>query len=110
MSTNNLVFLRGRISSEPKPRTLPSGSAIVNLEVTTRIEGDQAASVPVMVAAETVDVNAGDEVFVLGHVRRRYFRVGGVTQSRTEVFADRVLPITRRKAIERLIAASVGAF
>ena len=31
MNANNVVLLRGRVSSEPRLRELPSGSAIVNL-------------------------------------------------------------------------------
>ena len=39
---------------------------------------------------------AGDEVLVTGRIRRRFFRAGGVTQSRTEVVATDVVP-TRRE-------------
>ena len=38
MNANNVVLLRGRVSSEPRLRELPSGSAIVNLEVTTTVD------------------------------------------------------------------------
>ena len=35
MYSNNVVLVKGRVSSEPWIRQLPSGSSIVNLEVTT---------------------------------------------------------------------------
>ncbi|HET7523922.1 MAG TPA: hypothetical protein VFJ79_07250, partial [Acidimicrobiales bacterium] len=36
-------------------------------------------------------LDAGVGVVVVGRVRRRFFRSGGVTQSRTEVVASRVV-------------------
>ena len=33
---------------------------------------------------------------MVGRVRRRFFRVGGSTQSRTEVVAEKVLPLLQR--------------
>ena len=50
MNANNVVLLRGRVSSEPRFRELPSGSVIVNLEVTTLVD-EVSVSVPVVVEA-----------------------------------------------------------
>jgi single-strand DNA-binding protein len=47
-------------------------------------------------------LNAGDEVVVTGRVRRRFFRAGGVTASRTEVVAD---TLTRASQTRRAAAA-----
>ena len=47
-------------------------------------------------AASLID---GAELLVIGAVRRRFFRVGGATQSRTEVVADTVIPARRRKQV-----------
>jgi single-strand DNA-binding protein len=106
MNANNVVLLRGRVSSEPRMRELPSGSVIVNLEVTT-IVSDVSVSVPVVVEAATVECAAGDEVVVAGTVRRRFFRAGGATQSRTEVLADKVVRATRTRAAQKLIESVV---
>jgi single-strand DNA-binding protein len=48
----------------------------------------------------------GQELLVTGRVRRRFFRAGGVTQSRTEVVADRVVPTRRRAAVRRAVEAA----
>jgi single-strand DNA-binding protein len=106
MNANNVVLLRGRVSSEPRLRELPSGSAIVNLEVTTTID-DASVSVPVVVEAATVECTAGDEVVVVGSVRRRFFRAGGATQSRTEVLADKVVRASRTRAAHKLVESVV---
>ena len=107
MNANNVVLLRGRVSSEPRLRELPSGSAIVNLEVTTLVD-EVSVSVPVVVEAATVECAAGDEVVVVGTVRRRFFRAGGATQSRTEVLADKVVRASRARAAQKLVEGVVA--
>mgnify|MGYP000633633901 CR=1 FL=1 len=106
----NLVLLRGHLSSAPRARTLPSGSTLLQLEVTTPADGaTSAASVPVVwfdpPAHSGVDVTApvGTEVVVLGGVRRRFFRAGGATASRTEVVATAVVPTRRPRRVEQLV-------
>jgi len=106
MNANNVVLLQGRVSSEPRIRELPSGSSIVNLEVTT-VVGEVSVSVPVVVESPTVQCGAGDDVVVVGHVRRRFFRAGGATQSRTEVLADKVVRASRTRAAHKLIEGVV---
>ena len=106
MNANNVVLLRGRVSSEPRVRELPSGSVIVNLEVTTVVD-ETSVSVPVVVEAATVECAAGDEVVVVGTVRRRFFRAGGATQSRTEVLADKVVRASRTRAAQKLVESIV---
>ncbi len=102
----NTVVVRGRITSEPRRRDLPSGSTVTQLEITTRA-GDVTASVPVAVFEATTEYRADDEVVVLGYVRRRFFRAGGVTQSRTELVATKIAPTSRRRDVTRLVAAAV---
>jgi single-strand DNA-binding protein len=108
MDATNLAVLRGTVSSEPKVRELPSGSRVTNVEITTR--GDElTASVPVVVHDRAVTVTAGEEVVVVGHVQRRFFRAGGVTQSRTEVVATHLVPARRGRTVARAIAAAAAA-
>jgi single-strand DNA-binding protein len=102
MDANNLVVLRGSITREPVVRDLPSGGSVTQLELNT-IVGGRSTSVPVAVHDRSVTVAVGDQVVVVGQVQRRFFRVGGVTQSRTEVIAARVVKATRRSAVDRLI-------
>jgi single-strand DNA-binding protein len=102
----NVVVLRGVLSSAPVIRELPSGSIVHTLELTTRDEEGRSASVPVAwfdpPGAPTLDTGA--EVVVTGSVRRRFFRAGGTTQSRTEVVASAVVPASRRRQVERAVA------
>lgn len=102
MDAENLVVLRGVVTSEPRVRTLPSGRAVTNVEVTTR-SAELTASVPVVVHDRPVALATGDEIVVVGSVQRRFFRAGGVTQSRTEVVAQRIVTANRRRTVERLL-------
>ncbi len=86
----NLAVVRGACSSPPELRVLPSDQRLAQLQITTRIDG-RAMSVPVSVlepAAWVEALDAGDEVVVLGSVRRRFFRTGGATASRVEIEAE----------------------
>jgi single-strand DNA-binding protein len=103
----NVVVLQGTLSKEPVERSLPSGDRLVNYEVTTRIEGRPAVSVPVSwldPPAAALGFAVGEQVIVVGEVRRRFFRAQGATASRTEVAATRVVAAAHRKRV----ATAVG--
>ncbi|CAB4364695.1 MAG: hypothetical protein F2681_17765 [Actinobacteria bacterium] len=105
----NIVILRGVLSSAPVLRSLASGSVVVSLEVTTPLDTGT-ASVPVAWFDPPSEVpwGPGDEVCVLGTVRRRFFRSGGVTQSRTEVVATQVVAAGNRRQVQRLLQRAVS--
>lgn len=108
----NVVVLRGVLSRAPESRELPSGSQLVAYEVTVRTEGLPTESVPVTwldPPARATTIASGKEVVVVGRVRRRFFRAGGVTASRTEVVAQAVLPATQRKRVDAAVAKAVAA-
>ena len=109
----NVVVVRGRLSRDAEERVLPtSGDRLVGLELTVRREGtDKAESVPVVwrnPPASFVAWEAGEEVLVIGHVARRFFRAGGATQSRTEVVARTVVPTRQGKRMEAAMAEAAA--
>lgn len=108
----NLTVLRGVVRGEPSLRILPSGSEILQFDVATVLEERQ-ASAPVVLAdptdADLRVIRAESAVVVLGSVRRRFFRSGGATQSRTEVVAARVVGQRRSKSVDRLLAEATAA-
>ena len=106
----NVVVIAGRLSGPPAEKVLPSGTRIMSLQVTAAGGTDRAESVPVAwfdPPAVAVELDEGDEVVVLGRVRRRFFRAGSVTQSRTEVVADRVILARRAASVRTALAAAV---
>jgi single-strand DNA-binding protein len=86
----NVAVVWGACSSPPEVRVLPSDQRLAQLQLTTRVDG-RALSVPVSVLdppSWLEELDAGDELVVLGPVRRRFFRAGGATASRVEIEAD----------------------
>jgi single-strand DNA-binding protein len=53
-------------------------------------------------------MDADQDVVVVGRVRRRFFRSGGVTQSRTEVVAEVVLPTGQTKRVAGVLRAAAA--
>jgi single-strand DNA-binding protein len=103
---SNVAVIRGALQSEPHVRDLPGGGVVVQFDVTTRVRSDGRAtnvSVPIAwndpTSPQLGVLVPGAEVVVVGTVRRRFFRVGGATQSRTEVVADAVIPARRHQRV-----------
>ncbi len=106
----NLVVLQGVLARPAQDVELPSGDRLVSLEVTVRRPEGAAEPVPVQWAhppAWASVLDAGTEVAVLGRVRRRFFRAGGVTQSRTEVVAARVVRASARAKVRAMVDEAV---
>jgi single-strand DNA-binding protein len=106
----NVVILNGVLSRAAERRTLPSGDTLVAYEVTTRDEDGRADSVPVSWSPPEGKgmYDAGEAVVVTGRVRRRFYRAGGATQSRTEVVADAVVRVSDTRRVQRLLEKVVA--
>lgn len=99
----NVVVLRGRLTRPAALRSLPSGDQLVELEVSIRRDGERAETAPVVwpqAPASALALDVDQDVLVLGRVRRRFFRSGGATQSRTEVVADLVVPASQARRVK----------
>ncbi len=92
----NEVRLRGRVSMAGEQRELPSGDVVVGLRLVVprgRRRTETSPTVDVVdlacwgarVRAAALRVGVGDEIEIVGALRRRFFRGGGGTQSRYEV-------------------------
>lgn len=106
----NVVYLQGRLSSDPVLRELSSGSRLLSLEVTTSTDAGT-ATVPVawFDPPSTPDWGAGVEVVVRGVVKRRFYRSAAGTQARTEVVADEVCELGKRRQAQRVHERAVTA-
>lgn len=108
----NIVVLKGKLSRAPQERVLPSGDRVVAYEVTTRSDAGAATTAPVAwraAPAAALRFDQGDDVVVLGEVRRRYFCAGGSTQSRTEVVAEVVVAAKQRAKVAKLLERAATA-
>ncbi len=105
----NIVVLQGTLSRAPESRSLQQGE-LATYEVTTRAEEAAAVTAPVVwfdPPPSAWKFDAGDEVTVVGEVRRRFFRSNGRTESRTEVVARTVLPTRRRAQVTRALESAL---
>jgi len=111
----NVAIVAGVCSSPPEIRVLPSEQRLAQLQVTTRVDG-RALSVPVSVLdppAWLEELDTGDEVVVLGAVRRRFFRAGASTASRVEIEAEvvcRARDRRRSRGLRRRVEELLEAF
>lgn len=98
----NVAVVKGRLARPVEERELPSGGRLSGFEVTVRPPEGKAETVPVVwfdAPASCAAMAVDDEVVVVGRVRRRFFKAGGGTQSRTEVVAETVLPARQAKKV-----------
>lgn len=109
---SNLVVLVGTVTIEPTLRELRNGT-VLQFDLSTAIDDSPATSVPVAwhdpTVAQIGGLHVGDEIVVVGTVRRRFFRVAGQTQSRTEVIVTTALPARRKKSTASLLAAAAAS-
>lgn len=106
----NLTVLVGHLTRVPELRLLPSGDSVLTLEVTIPNDTAPAESAPVAWFAAPPHATrwgVGEEVLVVGRTRRRFFRTGGVTQSRTEVVAHSITPTRRAATARKALLAAV---
>jgi single-strand DNA-binding protein len=107
----NSVMLRGRVSSAPLERTLPSGDAILTFRLSVARDPDERSKRPRQ-SADWVDCVAwsgrirrvagswqvGDQVELEGSLRRRFFRTTTQTATRLEV------EVMRGRRVARAVA------
>ena len=109
----NVVVLQGVLARPAQDRVLPSGSRLLSLEVTIARPDGPAEPVPVASVRcpppRRPPSDAGVEVVVVGRVRRRFFHAGGLTQSRTEVVASRVVRAAELKRAQAMMSAAGSA-
>ena len=102
----NVAAVCGTLSRPVEVKTLPSGEVLASFDVTVRAEGQAAESVPVVWFGAPDRVGRwpeGTEVVAMGRIRRRFFRAGGVTQSRTELVAAEVLRRSQRARVRQAV-------
>jgi single-strand DNA-binding protein len=95
----NVVILSGQLSSDPRCTELPTGELRWSLDLTTSlVEGNCTVPVSWHGTLPSDQWCAGSVLCVVGHARRRFFRVGGITQSRTEVLAQSIIQVGPRSS------------
>ena len=99
----NVAVVAGQVLSKPSERRLESGEFATAFDVVT--ESDEGRlTVPVnWVTTVRSLVAEGDQVVVVGKVRRRFFQSSGQVQSRTEILAESVVASRRKVAVRKVL-------
>ena len=108
----NMVVVIGSLAKPMQVRSLPSGLSLASFDLTVPRADQSADTVPValFVTPEHVpEWASGQNVLAIGRVRRRFFRVAGSTQSRTEVVADKVLALSHKESVCLALAGASSA-
>jgi single-strand DNA-binding protein len=112
----NVALVRGVVTRDPDIRSVANPSTktevtLASFDLAVHPEGGPRSTVPVVVplgGPRHQAPAAGDEILVVGQVQRRFFRVGGATQSRTEVIADEVVAASDRRRVRRLLTSAAA--
>jgi len=108
----NMVVVIGSLAKPVQVRSLQSGLSVASFDLMVPRADQPADTVPVALfdaPDHLPEWAAGQEVLAIGRVRRRFFRVAGSTQSRTEVVADKVLALSHKDVVSSALTGAGSA-
>ena len=107
----NVAVVAGTVVRLPQERVTGDGQTTLSFELRVRARPDGPSElVPVSWPDRTLASTAldgGSAVVVVGRIRQRFFRVGGATQSRTELVAESVVGLRHHAAVRKVLARAV---
>lgn len=113
MHDMNLVVLVGRVAADPQVRQFPSGSAVVEYTITSRVEEPRRRVDVIPVYLWVMDGDEepwlpekGEPILAIGAVQRRFWDEGGERKGRIEVIAEEVSPVDPDRAPALLVDVS----
>jgi hypothetical protein len=100
----NIAVVAGVVSADIDLRTLNDGTLAYAFDLKTGLAG-AAGTVPVswIDPPSRVDLVAGDEVLVVGHVQKRFYRVGAQTVAKTELLVHSLTPVRAKRRISTVL-------
>ena len=101
----NVSLVRGTLVALPTVRVIDRHQRATTFDLATVVGGKRAVVPVVALNMDLPIIKVGDDVTVLGHVRRRFFRVGARTQSVTELMVEHIVSGNKTAQLEKLYAA-----
>jgi len=98
----NVALVKGRLVAAPTVRVVDRHQRATTFDLATQVRGRRVVVPVVAINLELPVIKVGDEVTVLGHVRRRFFRVGPRTQSITELLVEHIATSTSRARLDKI--------
>jgi hypothetical protein len=105
--STNVAVVKGRLVALPTVRVIDRHQRATTFDLATLVNGKRAVVPVVALNVDLPIIKVGDEVTALGHVRRRFFRVGARTQSVTELVVERIVSGRKPQRLEALYAELV---
>lgn len=102
-SARNTAIVQGTVAADATVTELADGSTVHNFDLRS---GDTSVPVAWYDPSRPPKLVAGAEMVVVGRVRRRWFRAGGGSQSRTEVVAVTVAKPGSARAVRAVARAA----
>jgi hypothetical protein len=106
--STNVAVVKGRLVALPTVRVIDRHQRATTFDLATLVNGKRAVVPVVALNIDLPIIKVGDEVTALGHVRRRFFRVGARTQSVTELVVERIVSGRKPQRLEALYAELVA--
>jgi hypothetical protein len=100
--STNVAVVRGRLVALPTVRVIDRHHRATTFDLACLVHGKRVVVPVVALNLDLPIIKVGDEVTALGHVRRRFFRVGARTQSITELVVERIVAGGRTKRLHAL--------
>jgi hypothetical protein len=101
-TTTNIALVKGRLVAVPTVRIVDRHRRATTFDLATQVHGRRSVVPVVAVNLNLPALKVGDEVTVLGYVRRRFFRVGARTQSITELMVEELVTGASNARLEKL--------
>ena len=92
----------GSAGGLPTVRVIDRHQRATTFDLAAVVSGKRSVVPVVAVNMDLPIIKVGDEVTVLGHVRRRFFRVGARTQSVTEIVVEQIVTARKPQRLEAL--------
>jgi len=101
----NVSLVRGTLVALPTVRVIDRHQRATTFDLATIVGGKRAVVPVVALNMDLPIIKVGDDVTVLGHVRRRFFRIGARTQSVTELMVEYIVSGNKTARLEKLYTA-----
>lgn len=104
--STNMALVRGALVAQPTVRVIDRHQRATTFDLATVVNGRRVVVPVVALNMDLPVIKIGDEVTALGHVRRRFFRVGPRTQSVTELLAEHIVSGAKTVRLDKLFAVA----
>lgn len=101
-ATTNIAMIRGTLVALPLVRVIDRHQRATTFDLASVVLGRRTVVPVVATNMDLPIIKVGDEVTVVGHVRRRFFRVGPRTQSITELVVEQIATKGSAKKIDAI--------